>query len=48
MEEERAVCDACGSHDRADVGRGEAGSLELGDRRSHQPFARLQAFGLAR
>ena len=41
VKEERAVCDTSRSDDRAHVRFCHPGALELGDRRTHQPFARL-------
>ena len=40
--------DARGGDDRADVGLGHTGSLELGDGRAHQSLPRLQTLGLTR
>ncbi len=48
MKEEGAVCDARGRHDGADVGRGETGSLELGDGGAHKAFASLKALRFTR
>jgi hypothetical protein len=41
VEEERAVCNACGGDDRAYICFGDARSLEFGDGGSHQSLARL-------
>src|SRR3954465_2144088 len=48
VKEEGSVRDASGCHDGADVSRGGSGSLELGDRSAHQPFASLKTFRFAR
>src|SRR5689334_6752848 len=48
VEEERAVCNAGGSHYCPDIGGGYPCSFELGDGGTHQAFPCLQALGLAR